>query len=1232
MSRWVNFISVIIFIIVFILFINCKNFVVSADRENKSILINEVLYNPKFDDRFYEWVELYNPSSRSINISGWIIGDNSANDSIEGDIVHGNGSLVIPAYGYAVITSKDTKVYENFSLPSNAIAIYVDDNSIGNGLGNNGDMLYLMDENKSIIDTVEWGIDYTEIPGSPVKLVDEGYSIGRYSDTGNSSIDFYKSIPTPASSNIPVDEVIKISSYPLFIAKASIGNQYSIPFIVNVSISNLRSYENSSLKIYITGENSSGYPASQTWNGEEWVYSNLYAINITADEYGSYSRWIPLRLNKEYQEYKKHVENNQSGFINVKLKREDGSILEVKHKIYFLDMDNSTSNGISGGFTVGLLSENISGILFIRNETDILTGCYPVEYNGIEEGFPSIEGYYKISSPIGEGYKIYLDDKLIYSNVSIRQGSYNLKLDISKTDFFIGIGESCDIPIILENTGDFNDTYHIDIKNTADNWVVYVNSFNINLSSHKSIILPIHIIPSDDLKYDNSSISVTINSVNDISIVSSIKFNVYIKAPDLTITRLKIYDENGKECIQFGEGEVIRIKAFLRNQGLEDASDVNIYFYYDMIDNNHIIGVKHYDSIGRYQKYPSIKWDTHNIVNGYHTIMVAVDESNRIMELNEDNNIYSTSVYIKDTSPSVDESKLLIAELYPYTHPNIDNEFITIYNPTDEDIDISRWYLTTSPLKNKLEENKIIFPNGVIIKPYASIIITENASAFTLETGRKPLFEYRVDSDKEIPQMFVFKTFILPNTHGVVALKDEYNHTIDLVVYGNEKVLYPGWSGNSIPVRSGVILKRQGFIDTNTSKDWVSSREYKIGQTSYPLTNLHCKGRIQTFVSPDCSYNVITSYLRNASYSIMLNMYMLTNPFLCDELVDALRRGVSVILLLDDSPVGGLSEEEKFLLNRIKTNGGVIRFLKGYRYNFNHAKYLIIDNETVIVESCNWVVSGVPKNPTYGNREWGIVIENKSLADSFLKVFYDDFQSDIYDIIEYDLPKDYSIDFYLSREEYSGYYNPCFDSKVCICEFNAIPVFSPDNSYDAICNLIDSAEDSIYIEQLYINLLWDYNSLNPFIRHLIDRVENGVDVKVIMNYNTNYNMSDSVETKEYLEKHGIEVKFIPSNWSYFSNIHNKGIIVDNTSVFIGSINWGENSVRLNREAGVIIENKTIARYYTNVFMYDWNLSEPSKDTSTVNSSQQDGNTIYILSIFTMTFVIIARDWRRRRWV
>ena len=55
-------------------------------------------------------------------------------------------------------------------------------------------------------------------------------------------------------------------------------------------------------------------------------------------------------------------------------------------------------------------------------------------------------------------------------------------------------------------------------------------------------------------------------------------------------------------------------------------------------------------------------------------------------------------------------------------------------------------------------------------------------------------------------------------------------------------------------------------------------------------------------------------------------------------------------------------------------------------------------------------------------------------------------------------------------------------------------------------------------------------------------------------------------------------------------IHNKGIIVDGRITLVSSINWATGSIIYNREAGVIIENRNVAQYYTEIFNYDWNLS------------------------------------------
>jgi phosphatidylserine/phosphatidylglycerophosphate/cardiolipin synthase-like enzyme len=140
-----------------------------------------------------------------------------------------------------------------------------------------------------------------------------------------------------------------------------------------------------------------------------------------------------------------------------------------------------------------------------------------------------------------------------------------------------------------------------------------------------------------------------------------------------------------------------------------------------------------------------------------------------------------------------------------------------------------------------------------------------------------------------------------------------------------------------------------------------------------------------------------------------------------------------------------------------------------------------------------------------------------------------------------------------------------------------------------------------------------------------------------MNYNPFYDSTNIKcnETKNYLEENGIKVKFIYTNWSVFTNVHNKGVIVDNKTVLISSINWNYNSFMNNREAGLIIENESIAKYYSEVFFYDWNLKEPVEETEELFQGELETfdykNTIYIVVIYTVTFAIIIQDWRKREW-
>ena len=1209
------------------------------------------MYYPNHNESYHEWIELYNPTSFFINVSGWTISDGQEEDSIGGDTDHGNGSTIIPPKGYALLVDHGTQVYDYLNISSQVTKLYVDDNSLcGYGLNNEHEKLFLNDSFGKTIDSIEWGYDYSDVSGFPAKTVNKGNSLSRYhrTDTNNSLLDFYYGISaTPGIKNI-IDFDLEL--YPLFLPKILSKKECSIPIAIKTILTNFSFQEQFWLKCYVVGNPISIWPATQTWNGSSWKYSTNYTTLLHTDLEGGWSDWQYLKFQSEYQEYQHHIANSTDAYFVVKCKNATSSFELIK-KVTLMDLDQTTSGGIQGGFVVGRFCYNQDYLdnttVIVTNKYGSITGISFTEDNGIESDFQPHSGYYKIASPTGSNYRInfYSNDTClkVLTNIDISQGVYALSLTAPQNYYSVTKGETLHIPLKIENKGDFLDNIQISLDAIDVPWNVEFNTNNIQCNPQEISSVTLTITPDDGCEYQRGELWVSARSGNDMEIEDSLQLYVNITASDLTIFNISCSDLAKNQKIRFGEGELIKCKAHCKNMGNIPAAEVKVSFYYDTIDQQHFIGNIEYASVGSYQKYPSVEWDTSNIVAGMHTLLVVVDEGDSIDESNENNNFCSFPIEIYRTDLTAVSKKIIISECYYHAHTNVKNEFMTLYNPTTFLINISGWCLTNAPWKSSSDQTRVVFPQNTSICPLSALSITQNASDFIRETGKYPDFEYLHDSQSAIPQMDSFNTLTLSNAGGYVALKDSYNHTIDVVVYGDIQREFEQWCGMPIEhTGCGRILKRSCanavVVDTNSSSDWHPSRHEGIGQSNFPLQNFSFVGEVIGFVSPDSSHKTLITEIQKAQESIYFNIYEFTHPGLGDALGGALQRNVTVNIFLEGSPIGGISDKEKTILLRLAGLGAHIRFIVQdskqavyARYRFDHAKYLIIDNFTVIVESCNWAKTGVPQDPTFGNREWGVVVRNERVASYFCSIFFDDWNpvfSDSY-ILE-DMDFEIPPDFYVDTTAYSGNYKPQFDCFSVQDTFTVFPVFSPDTSEEALLWLLDTAITSIYIEQLYIYKNWS-ESLNPFVEKLVNKSEQGVDIKIILNYNPSYGPTNEQQnkTKQYLEEYGIQVKFIYTNLSLFTNVHNKGMIVDNTSVLISSINWNENSVLNNRESGMIIQNKDLAAYFAEVFWFDWNLQEP-KVSSNVSLGDYK-NPLLIVLLYSGTFALIALDWRKRKW-
>lgn len=103
-----------------------------------------------------EWIEIYNPTSSSVDVSGWSVLDNNLVDIFP-------SVTPIPPGGYAVVISNSSSV----SVPGSAITITLGTGNIGNGLADTDDRVILKNAAATEIDKMSYGSDTTAFPTPP---------------------------------------------------------------------------------------------------------------------------------------------------------------------------------------------------------------------------------------------------------------------------------------------------------------------------------------------------------------------------------------------------------------------------------------------------------------------------------------------------------------------------------------------------------------------------------------------------------------------------------------------------------------------------------------------------------------------------------------------------------------------------------------------------------------------------------------------------------------------------------------------------------------------------------------------------------------------------------------------------------------------------------------------------------------------------------------------------------
>lgn len=308
-----------------------------------------------------------------------------------------------------------------------------------------------------------------------------------------------------------------------------------------------------------------------------------------------------------------------------------------------------------------------------------------------------------------------------------------------------------------------------------------------------------------------------------------------------------------------------------------------------------------------------------------------------------------------------------------------------------------------------------------------------------------------------------------------------------------------------------------------------------------------------TKLKPDrkCETDICKEILNNinkAQNTIDIAVYGYSAvPEIEKALKDALKRGVKIRLVYDIDSKGKNIYPNTFDLVKIipqnKSDG-----LSPDATNIMHNKFYIFDNKILITGSANLShtdMSGYNSNSV-------VVVNSPQVAGIYKREFEQMFFGK----------------FHTQKTSFKN-------NAVNLSGVKLKIYFSPQDKSiaNAVLPVINNAKNYIYIPTFVL-------TEKRVCEALISAKNRGVEVKVIIDALSASNMHSK---HQYLRDNGILVK----TENYAGKMHSKSLIADDKFTIIGSMNFSNSGENKNDENLVLIEDKEIAKFYKENFLYQW---------------------------------------------
>jgi hypothetical protein len=368
-------------------------------------------------------------------------------------------------------------------------------------------------------------------------------------------------------------------------------------------------------------------------------------------------------------------------------------------------------------------------------------------------------------------------------------------------------------------------------------------------------------------------------------------------------------------------------------------------------------------------------------------------------------------------------------------------------------------------------------------------------------------------------------------------------------------------------------------------------------------------------VGPDSGWPALEEFLGETRKGLTIGMYELTAPHIIAAVKEAVEddpRKLTLVLHKGESIGSGtkvndvpeaetVKKYKRSLKERFKFEWASVGKNRQFASSY-HIKVVVRDREAFWISSGSHQSSNQPAEIDHStwellqkyNREWHAVVESPELAEQFEKYLQYDYKNARRDADEEARPLP-EMFFFVAEPPAIERARPTgrpkyFRAKKFEKRIKVMPLLTPDNYQPEILKLIKSAKESILFQNQTLNVLADDKNdprFEALLDALLEKQEKGLDVKIIMR--GEFDVSGPLER---LQERGFDMDRVRLQ----DRCHNKGIIVDGKVALVSSMNWSNQGVLVNRDAGLLFYDREIAEYYREVFDFDWkNLTRQSVD-------------------------------------